>query len=240
MSILLFFAVLFILILVHEWGHFIVAKKTGMRVDEFGIGFPPRLFSLKKGETEYTFNALPIGGFVRIWGENGEDRSETDSSVDTSRGFNARPKWAQALVLIAGVTMNILFAWFLFSIINMLGVPVPVDEATATDAAELYVIGTISQSPAAVIPVGAVINTMMVGSELLSRPTPSEFTTVVQQAGETTVSVEYTSAGNTTTAELIPVRGLIESDPERYAVGASLSLVEVEKMGLVAAVTDGF
>ncbi len=72
-SILLFFAVLFVLILVHEWGHFIVAKKTGMRVDEFGIGFPPKLFGKKWGETEYTFNALPIGGFVRIFGENYED-----------------------------------------------------------------------------------------------------------------------------------------------------------------------
>ena len=69
MTILLFFIVLFVLILVHEWGHFIVAKKTGMRVDEFGIGFPPKLFGIKKGETEYTFNALPIGGFVRIFGE---------------------------------------------------------------------------------------------------------------------------------------------------------------------------
>jgi regulator of sigma E protease len=70
MTILIFFIVLFVLILVHEWGHFIVAKKTGMRVDEFGIGFPPKLFGIKKGGTEYTLNALPIGGFVRIYGED--------------------------------------------------------------------------------------------------------------------------------------------------------------------------
>ncbi|MFT5849910.1 MAG: regulator of sigma E protease, partial [Patiriisocius sp.] len=59
MTILLFFLVLFVLILVHEWGHFIVAKKTGMRVDEFGIGFPPKLFSKVWHGTEYTFNLLP-------------------------------------------------------------------------------------------------------------------------------------------------------------------------------------
>jgi RIP metalloprotease RseP len=70
MTLILFFAVLFVLILVHEWGHFIVAKKTGMRVDEFGIGFPPKLISHKRGETEYSFNLLPIGGFVKIFGEN--------------------------------------------------------------------------------------------------------------------------------------------------------------------------
>jgi regulator of sigma E protease len=79
MTILIFFLVLFVLILVHEWGHFIVAKKTGMRVDEFGIGFPPKLFGIKKGETEYTFNALPIGGFVRIFGENAEDAAQAEA-----------------------------------------------------------------------------------------------------------------------------------------------------------------
>ena len=70
MSILIFFVVLFALVLVHELGHFIAATKTGMRVDEFGIGFPPKLFGVRHGETEYTFNALPIGGFVRIFGED--------------------------------------------------------------------------------------------------------------------------------------------------------------------------
>ncbi|MEZ4200443.1 MAG: site-2 protease family protein [Candidatus Paceibacterota bacterium] len=110
------FIVLFVLILVHEWGHFIVAKKTGMRVDEFGIGFPPKLFGIKRGETEYTFNLLPIGGFVKILGENGVD-GETLSETDRARAFSARPRFAQALVLVAGVAMNILFAWFLFVLV---------------------------------------------------------------------------------------------------------------------------
>lgn len=65
-TILTFILILFILVLVHEWGHFIVAKKTGMRVDEFGIGFPPKLFGRVWHGTEYTLNLLPIGGFVRI------------------------------------------------------------------------------------------------------------------------------------------------------------------------------
>ena len=73
MSIFLFLLVLFVLVLVHEWGHYITAKKTGMRVDEFAIGFPPKLFGVKKGETEYNFNLFPIGGYVRIYGENAED-----------------------------------------------------------------------------------------------------------------------------------------------------------------------
>ena len=110
MSVLLFLIVLFVLVLVHEWGHFIVAKKTGMRVDEFGIGFPPKLFGWKKGETEYTFNAFPIGGFVRIFGENAEATMTDEDKTDEARAFYRRPKLAQAAVLLAGITMNIIFA----------------------------------------------------------------------------------------------------------------------------------
>lgn len=238
MSILLFFAVLFVLILVHEWGHFIVAKKTGMRVDEFGIGFPPKLFGIKKGETEYTFNALPIGGFVKIWGENGEDRMSAEV-VENARGFNSRPKWAQALVLVAGVTMNILFAWVLFSITNMVGVLVPVEEATATESAELYVVGTIPDSPASVLPVGSVITNAVIGAVSLERPTPSEFTTAVQQAGAVAAEVTYRYQEETVSVSITPTQGLISSDPERYAVGASLSLAEVERMGVISAFTEG-
>src|SRR3989344_2431069 len=158
MSILIFLLVLFVLVLVHEWGHFIVAKKTGMRVDEFGIGFPPKLFSVRKGETEYSFNLFPIGGFVRIFGENSEAPQTPEDTKDVSRSFSSRPKWAQALVLLAGVTMNIFFAWFLFSLTFIVGVPTAVDEATASPEAELYVASTVPTSPAdGVLPVGSVI-----------------------------------------------------------------------------------
>jgi regulator of sigma E protease len=133
MSILLFLAVLFVLVLVHEWGHFITAKKTGMRVDEFGIGFPPKAYSIKRGETEYSLNWLPIGGFVRIWGENLEEAEKlSQTGADLSRSFAARPKWAQAIVLIAGVVMNVLFAWLLLVITFMIGVPQAVSQLTPT------------------------------------------------------------------------------------------------------------
>ena len=70
MDLLIFLAVLVLLIIVHEFGHFLAAKKAGVRVDEFGIGFPPRLFGFRKGETEYTLNLIPFGGFVKIFGED--------------------------------------------------------------------------------------------------------------------------------------------------------------------------
>src|SRR5579864_4474274 len=102
MTIIIFLVVLVALIVVHEFGHFVVAKWTGMRVDEFGLGYPPRAMVIaKKGETEYTLNWLPFGGFVKIYGE--------DSEAHGTRSFITRPKLAQIAVLIAGVTMNLLF-----------------------------------------------------------------------------------------------------------------------------------
>lgn len=236
MSVLIFFVVLFVLVLVHEWGHFIVAKKTGMRVDEFGIGFPPKLFGITKGETEYTFNALPIGGFVKIWGENGEGESDGD----TSRAFSSRPKWAQALVLIAGVVMNVLFAWFLFSLTYMIGVQSVVDESIATDEAELYITSVIPESPAAVIPVGSIVTEISFGDERVLKPTPSEFSSAIQRAEDGDVVVEYIVGGEKSSAVISAEQGLSDTDPERYLVGASLALVEVVNQPFLSAIAEGF
>ena len=237
MSVIIFLLVLFILVLVHEWGHFITAKKTGMRVDEFGIGFPPKLFGIKKGETEYTFNALPIGGFVKIFGENYD---EIASSEDSARGFSSRPKWAQALVLIAGVTMNILFAWFLFSLTYMIGVQSLVDESSASPSAQLYVTGVIPDGPAEAVPAGSLINSIQYEDQELVSPTPSEFSEMVNAAGPNPLSVTYTHDNIEQTVEITPIKGLLENDSERYLVGTSLSMVDVVSKPFFTAIADGF
>ena len=72
MTLFLFILILGSLVFVHELGHFLVAKMSGARVDEFGIGFPPRIFSFRKGETVYSINIIPFGGFVKVYGENME------------------------------------------------------------------------------------------------------------------------------------------------------------------------
>ncbi|HBU27649.1 TPA: RIP metalloprotease RseP [Candidatus Uhrbacteria bacterium] len=117
---LLFIAVLAVLVLAHELGHFAVAKWSGMRVDEFGIGFPPKLFGVKRGDTEYTVNLIPLGGFVKIHGESGEERGDP-------RSFASKPLFKRFLVLIAGVSMNVLLAWVLLSIGFMTGLPTAID-----------------------------------------------------------------------------------------------------------------
>jgi len=123
MSLLLFILLLIVLILVHEFGHFSVAKFFGIRVDEFGIFFPPRLFAWKRGETEYSFNALPFGGFVKIFGESA---SEENVQSDP-RSLVCKPRLVQAAVIVAGVVFNILFAWAALSAAYVYGLPTSVE-----------------------------------------------------------------------------------------------------------------
>jgi regulator of sigma E protease len=238
MAILLFFVVLFVLILIHEWGHFIVAKKTGMRVDEFGIGFPPKLFSFTWHGTEYSFNALPIGGFVRIAGENAEDVS-LDGAVPQD-SFVAKSKWAQAAVLVAGVTMNILFAWVLFAAVFVIGVPTAVDEESATDAATLTITHVLDNGPAdrALLPAGAEVVGVSAGDEIQEKLTPTAFSEFIQVHGEESITVAFMSGDELQEVNIEPEKGLISEAPERAAVGVALSLVEVVRKPVLTAMYD--
>lgn len=105
-SAVVFFAVLGVLVMVHELGHFVTAKRAGIKVLEFGFGFPPRLFGIKRGETEYTVNLLPLGGFVKMLGE--EDPTDP-------RSFAAQRPRNRLIVLAAGATMNAVLAVVLFT-----------------------------------------------------------------------------------------------------------------------------
>lgn len=122
-TILVFLIILSVLVLIHEAGHFFVAKKFGIKVEEFGFGFPPRMFSFKKGETIYSINWLPIGGFVKLYGEDeagGGKIATSDKrqaiSKDKNRAFFAKTAWQRAVVIIAGVVMNAVLAAIIFYI----------------------------------------------------------------------------------------------------------------------------
>ncbi len=107
-SIIIFVFSLFILVIIHELGHFLVAKKFGIKVEEFGFGIPPRVFGKKFGETLYSLNALPLGGFVRLQGE------DEGGKIKDKRDFRAKPVLQRILVVIAGVVMNLVLAWVIF------------------------------------------------------------------------------------------------------------------------------
>ncbi len=103
-----------LLVLVHEWGHFITAKMTNMRVDEFAIGFGPKLLSWQKGETLYALRAIPLGGFNRIAGMDFDEDEESDAG---DRAYFKRPVWARMIVILAGSFMNFVLPVILFFLI---------------------------------------------------------------------------------------------------------------------------
>lgn len=128
LTLLVFLGILSVLVVIHELGHFLAAKKFGIKVEEFGFGLPPRLFGIKRGETIYSLNWLPIGGFVKLLGEDRDDNGEPKvKEEEAKRAFFAKPLWQRAVVLVAGVAMNFFLAAFIISFLFTQGVMVPTD-----------------------------------------------------------------------------------------------------------------
>jgi len=112
--------VLGIMVLVHEWGHFIVAKAFGVRVEVFSIGFGPRLWGRKKGDTDYRISGLPLGGYVKMAGDNPLEERKGDPDE-----FLSKPRWQRALIAVAGPAMNIILSIVIIAGIYMHGSQMP-------------------------------------------------------------------------------------------------------------------
>lgn len=145
---LVFILVFGLLVFVHEFGHFIVAKKLGVKVEEFGFGFPPRILGIQKGETLYSLNLIPLGGFVKLFGETGEDEKNP-------RSYTHQKVGGRVMILLAGVTMNILLAIVLYTGLYTIGAPVSFFEepkvesgATIVEEFKLRVVQVEKGSPA--------------------------------------------------------------------------------------------
>jgi regulator of sigma E protease len=118
LTIVAFVVIFSILILIHEAGHFFAAKRAGVKVEEFGFGLPPRMFGVKRGETLYSFNWIPFGGFVRMLGE--DDGSKEGKT--SKRSYANQPFRIQAWIVCAGVIMNLLLAFVLLTIGFVVGI----------------------------------------------------------------------------------------------------------------------
>jgi regulator of sigma E protease len=116
-TIVTFLVIFSILILVHEWGHFFMARRNGVKVEEFGFGLPPRLWGKKYGGVLYSINWIPFGGFVRMLGEDPHDKK----AAKDPRSFACKTKWQRSKIVCAGVFMNFVLAWVLLSIGFVLG-----------------------------------------------------------------------------------------------------------------------
>lgn len=150
MSIIIFILILAVLIIVHEYGHFIVAKKHGIRVDEFGLGYPPRAKVLfKRKGTLFTLNWIPFGGFVKIFGEDPND--ESLNGENKTQALTSKSRIAQASVMFAGPFFNFLFAWAIVLAVLFIGLPSSVDSKNQKYISDTKTVITevISDSPAA-------------------------------------------------------------------------------------------
>jgi len=128
-TIFTFLIVLSVLVLVHELGHFWLAKRFGVWVEEFGFGLPPRIFAKKRHETEYSLNLLPFGGFVRLHGEN-----DSQSVLKPDKAFIYKNKRIRFSIVVAGVLMNFLLAAILFSLVySISGIPRESGKVTVVD-----------------------------------------------------------------------------------------------------------
>lgn len=239
MNIIIFILILLVLVLVHEFGHFYSAKKFGIRVDEFGFGFPPKLFSKKFGETEYSLNLLPIGGFVKIFGENPDD--ENTNGPDRERSFVHKAKWKQAVVLFAGVFMNFLLAWVLFSFGFMSGLPTSVaGESKGYTVYDVHtvVVSVLPKSPAelAGIQSGDKIFSVKNDSYSPSNINPDTVKSVVVGAKDG-IELGYTrgSNNNVNYVKIIPTIAAAGAP----SIGIAMDQIGVAKLGFFSSIVEG-
>jgi regulator of sigma E protease len=220
MTVILFIIVLLVTVLVHEWGHYITAKKSGMLVEEFGFGIPPRIYAWKRGETTYSINAIPFGGFVKIAGENG-----IENTTPVDRQFESKPWYKQSLVLVAGVVCNILLAVLLFTISYTVGTQV-IDPAGTPTVVHVTSGGAIEQSG---IKIGdKIIQISKNGQTVESIETQN----IKQFIGNSPAPIAFTYLRNkiTTTVVVTPVE-----QQGSFFLGLGVEKVSIEKSSLVDA-----
>lgn len=243
-SLLLFLFILLVLVIVHEFGHFIVAKLTNMRVDEFAFGFPPRIFSKKVGETVYAVNALPLGGYVSIWGENGsEEDKEEGGAKNHPRAFSNRPWWAQLLVLVAGVTMNMLLALCIFIFISYGKIQMSVEDSlygTLVTNPSLMVVDAAPESPAykAGITPGSTLITVKSAGAVAKLSTPESLVAFVGSHVNDAIFISYKRPdGTITDTTIAAVYGIV---PEKKAIGISVENVGTLNTTFIQAIKIGY
>jgi regulator of sigma E protease len=209
-QLIIFLIVLSILVIVHEFGHFIMAKRAGVMVEEFGFGLPPRLFGKKFGETLFSINALPFGGFVKLYGEQDEE-----GVTNPKRAFLNKNKRIRISVIVAGVVMNFILAIFAFAIVySFSGIP--------RDTKNLKVVDVTAGSPAQAA--GVIVG------DVISKVGKDEVTTVtgfISKVGEQkgkNVTFEIIRNGNTIKQQIKPR----ENPPAgEGALGVTITTTEI-------------
>lgn len=227
MSVVLFIVILLVLVVGHELGHFFVAKWTGMKVPEFGVGFPPKLWGIRWGETEYTINAIPFGGFVKIVGEDAEEKEHPDA-------FGKKPKLSQAAVLFAGPGMNVVLGFFAFFIALMIGVPSVIEGSPeGVSDARVIVADVLPGSPAS--SAGIERGDTVVSINDVPVSDPRSIAEAVQK-GDVVITLKRGEVARVVT--VAPTTNLIAEDPTRLGIGIASVAIGTESYSFVDALSE--
>lgn len=234
-TVLIFLLVIVVLVVAHELGHFLVAKFFGVKVEEFGIGYPPRAKKLfTKGGTLFTLNWLPFGGFVKIFGEQGTSDSDPKS-------FANQKLWKRLLIIIAGVVANMIVAMILFGFsfsLGFLGSKDDFPNAKLVSGPSITITDIQKDSPAKKAG-------LMTGDSLLAissgddKTVPSDVVdviTFVKNHGDKVVHISVMRGDTIRTIEVVPVTGVTGNAP---GIGISLATVSKLKLPFGSALVTG-
>ncbi len=220
-TILLFIAILLAVVLVHEFGHFFAAKKAGCRIEEFGFGFPPKLFSFNKWDTKWSFNLLPLGGFVKIEGENMEE------SLPGPYSFASKSATWRIIILAAGVTMNMVLAAVLLAVQAGIGAPVAVTDENAGTLTnqKTYILEVAPNTPAAQAGIQAFDRVAKIGS--IENPSITQIQETIDSLKGSQVPLLIERQGR-----YLPLEALSRENPPEGegSLGISLAATGLEKV----------
>lgn len=240
-TILLFLFILMALVFIHELGHFLVAKWTGMKVEEFSIGFfEPRLFVKKIGETEYSIRPFLLGGYVKIFGEN-----DTENTKDP-RAFSNRPYWAKMATLVAGVTMNLILAYVLFVIISFGTTTVATDDSRFVGRMEherIVIIDVTKESPAGsagILPGAKLIELKSRGEKAKLADTTSTISFIGRHENDAiTITYQNPNSSYIASTTLALVYGVFKDNLEKKGLGIALEEVADVHVGFIESLSLG-
>jgi len=234
-SIISLIVILLIIVIVHEWGHFKAARMFGIRVDEFGFGFPPKIWGKKVGDTEYTVNWIPLGGFVKIFGESREGEGEPDS-------FVSKPIWQRMVVIMGGVFMNWVLAFVLLTIGFWYGLPQEVTSANIDRARDVSVAITqvSSGSPAenAGIKLGDSISSLSFGEESVSVSTIEDVQSFISSNKGNEITVNLKRGDEELRIPVVPETKVV-GDEEKTMIGVGLANLGIVSSPWYLAPIDG-
>ena len=233
LTIITFLAILIVLVLSHEFGHFLFAKLAKVRVEEFAFGFPPRLFSIQRGETKYSFNLFPLGGYVKIFGEEGEEALEP-------RSFSSQKFSIKVLIIAAGVLFNFLLAYILFTSGYIIGTPIPLSDSDANVSASIQITEVQRGSPAEEVglePGDRIMSLSGPDQEGIAAFRVSDVQKFIYDHKGREISINYARLGQVYEVKATP---RIEVREGEGALGIAMIRTGIQKLGFFESLKEGF